>query len=293
VHAHEILTPASIAVSSKRINRHPVVVKLLRGGARGDIFKLKRRPLWKSYFANLIRSVDAFITISQEIEQELEALQVPAEKRVFISNGVDTSRHTPVSEDRKQTLRAELSLPAHAHLVIYAGRLVPEKRVDHLLKIWTDLRTKFPDTHLLILGEGSEESRLRALNISGVQFTGQVDDAGRYLQASDLFVLPSSTEGLSNSMLEAMSCGLPVLATTVGGAPDVIRHQESGYLIPPDNVDALQRGLEVLLGDATLRLALGAAARQRIMSDFSLDSVAERLAALYRRLLREEPIKVS
>jgi hypothetical protein len=71
VHAHEILTPSSIAVLSKRINKHPVVVKILRGGGRGDIYKLKRRPLWKSYLENLKRNVDAFLVISQEIDAEL------------------------------------------------------------------------------------------------------------------------------------------------------------------------------------------------------------------------------
>jgi starch synthase len=86
-------------------------------------------------------------------------------------------------------------------------------------------------------------------------------------------------------MLEAMSCGLPVLATNVGGAPDVIQDQVSGWLIPPDDTVALQRGLETLLQDTSLRLRLGAAARERIISGFSLDSIAGRLAALYHRLL--------
>lgn len=287
VHAHEILTPSSIAELSKRINHHPIVIKLLRGGSRGDIFKLKRRRFWKSYFERLKRSVDAFITISSEIDEELESLNVPVDKRFFLPNGVDTVRHTPVSDDRKQQLRAELSLPVQATIAVYAGRLVPEKRVDHLLQVWGDMCTKFPQVHLLILGEGSEEPRLKAMKVNGVQFTGQVDDAGRYLQAADMFVLPSSTEGLSNSMLEAMSCGLPVLATTVGGAPDVIQHNVSGYLIPPDDLDSLQRGLDTLLADQSLRLELGAEARQRIVSDFSLDSVAERLANLYHRLLND------
>lgn len=285
VHAHEILTPASIAVLSKSINRHPVVVKILRGGARGDIYKLKRRPLWKPYFLSLKRNVDAFISISHEIEYELLALSISKEKLAFIPNGVDATRCMPVSEDRKQKLRAQLSLPRHASIVVYAGRLVPEKRVDHLLMIWHDIRVKFYDAHLLILGEGAEEARLRGMLVSGAQFTGQVDDVVPYLQAADLFVLPSSTEGLSNSMLEAMSCGLPVLATTVGGAPDVIQHNVNSYLIPPDDVDALQRGVETLLGDGTLRFTLGVNARQRIISDFSLDSVARRLATLYHRLL--------
>jgi glycosyltransferase involved in cell wall biosynthesis len=288
VHAHEILTPASIAVLSKRINGHPVLVKVLRGGARGDIYKLKRRPFWKSYFANLNRHVDAFITISKEIDDELAALHVCDQKRIALPNGVDTARYLPASEELRQKLRAELGLPLRSMIAVYAGRLVAEKRVDLLLTVWSQAREKYHDAQLLILGDGVEESRLKGMSVDGVQFMGHVNEAWRYLQAVDLFVLPSSTEGLSNSMLEAMSCGLPVLATTVGGAPDVIEHGKSGYLIPADDMDALQRGLLTLLGDDTLRFAMGAAARERIVADFSLDSVADRLAALYNLLLREK-----
>src|SRR5215208_1069065 len=135
VHAHEVLTPSSIATLSKNINRHPVLVKILRGGARGDIYKLRRRPYWKSYFEKLKRKVDAFIVISEEIDQELSILDVPVQKRVFIPNGVDTARSVSVSEDQKLALRSKLSLPANATVIVYVGRLVPEKRVDYLLKI--------------------------------------------------------------------------------------------------------------------------------------------------------------
>jgi glycosyltransferase involved in cell wall biosynthesis len=288
VHAHEILTPSSIALLSKRINHHPVLVKVLRGGGRGDIYKLKKRPFWKPYFQNLKRRVDGFLVISQEIDAELSALGVPKEKRVFLPNGVNTERCTPISDERKRKLRNELSLPAEATLVAYVGRLVPEKRVDHLLRLWPQIQSNDPTARLLMVGEGSEESRLKSMAVDGAQFTGQVKDAVSYLQAADLFVLPSSTEGLSNSMLEAMSCGLPVLATTVGGAPDVIEHGKSGFLIPPDDMDSLQRGLQTLLADGTLRFTLGTNARARILADFSLDSIADRLAALYKRLLHPE-----
>lgn len=108
VHAYEILTPTSIAMLSKRINKHPVLVKILRGGARGDIYKLKRRPFWESYFQNLKRSIDAFIVISNEIDEELSALQVPKEKRVFLPNGVNAERCIPVLAEEKFKLREKL-----------------------------------------------------------------------------------------------------------------------------------------------------------------------------------------
>jgi glycosyltransferase involved in cell wall biosynthesis len=195
-----------------------------------------------------------------------------------------------VSVDLKQQLRAELALPLRAFIVVYVGRLVPEKHVDSLLGIWDDVRMKLPTAHLLIVGGGPDEQTLREMPVNGVQFTGPVNDAVRYMQASDLFVLPSSTEGLSNSLLEAMSTGLPVLATTVGGTNDVVQHQENGYLIPPDDVESLKAGLETLIDDDALRFRIGANARQRILRDFSLDSVAERLAALYQELLATRDI---
>jgi glycosyltransferase involved in cell wall biosynthesis len=271
IHAHEILSPASAALLAKRFYDWPVIVKVLRGGMRGDVYKLKRRPFWKRRFHALCQSVDSFVVISHEIDQELTALGVPSQKRAFIPNGVDT----------------ELLLPANGPLVVYLGRLTLEKRVDHLLRIWPNTRATFPQAELLIVGTGPEEAHLRTQSISipGVTFTGQVDDALSYLQAADLFVLPSATEGLSNSLLEALSTGLPVLATMVGGTPDVIAHGENGYLIPPDDLPALKTGLVTLLNDPTLCARLGMQGRRRIQTDFSLESVASHLAALYQSLL--------
>jgi glycosyltransferase involved in cell wall biosynthesis len=287
IHAHEILSPASAALLAKRLFRWPVIVKILRGGLRGDVYKLKRRLFWKRRFHVLCEGVDSFVVISHEIDQELTALGVPPPKRVFVPNGVDTKTFAPLVDSQKQQLRAQLSLPADDPLVVYVGRLTSEKRVDHLIQIWPMIRTIFSQAQLLIVGTGPEEPRLRSQSrsVPGVRFTGQVEDALPYLQAADLFVLPSATEGLSNSLLEALSVGLPVLATSVGGTPDVIAHGENGYLIPPDDLPALEAGLTVLLSDSALRGRLGAQGRRRIQADFSLESVAARLEALYHSLL--------
>jgi glycosyltransferase involved in cell wall biosynthesis len=285
IHAHEILSPASAAVLAKTFYDRPVLVKILRGGILGDIYKIKNRFLGIQRFHFLSRRVDCFVVISEEIDQELSALGVPPEKRAFIPNGVDTELFTPLSDPQKQRLRAELGLPSNGKLVIYLGRLTAEKRVDQLLRIWPEIQAAFSDVQLLIVGTGPEEARLRQRSAPGVQFTGAVNDTMRYLQSADLFVLPSATEGLSNSMLEALSTGLPVLATAVGGTPDVISHNVNGYLIPPDDQDALKAGLLTLLADETLRDRLGTEGRQRILRNFSLNFIALRLTALYHRVL--------
>ena len=119
----------------------------------------------------------------------------------------------------------------------------------------------------------------------GVRFVGEVQDVTPYLHSADVFALPSATEGLSGALLEALASGLPVIATSVGGAPDIIQHLENGYLIPPDDVDALKLALQTLLSDSALRARLGENGRRRVASAFSLELVADRLAGLYRALL--------
>lgn len=286
IHAHEILSPTSAALLAKRFHGWPVVTKILRGGIRGDIYKLKLRLFGMWRFNVLRRNVDAFIVISREIDDELAELNVPLEKRAFIPNGVDTEYFFPPSEAQKIILRAKLTIPPNAVVIICLGRLVAEKRIDHLIRVWPDVQLAFPDAVLFIIGAGREESRLRSMAGKGIQFTGQIEDSALYLQAADLFVSPSSTEGLSNSLLEALSSGLPVLATSVGGTKDVIQHNVNGYLIPPDDLSALRIGLLTLLGDSVLRKRLGEGGRQRVLSDFSLDAVADKLADLYIRFIK-------
>ena len=249
----------SAALLAKRFFGWPVIVKVFRGGLRGDVYKLKRRLFWKQRFQALCQGVDSFVVISREIDQELTALGVPSQKRAFIPNGVDTETFAPLTNSQKVPLRAQLLLPADGPLVVYLGRLTFEKRVDHLIRIWPTIRATFPQAQLLVIGTGPEEAALRAqsMSVPGVKFTGEVIDALSYLQAADLFVLPSATEGLSNSLLEALSTGLPVIATAVGGTPDVIAHGENGYLIPPDDLPALKTGLANLLGDPLLPRAPG------------------------------------
>jgi glycosyltransferase involved in cell wall biosynthesis len=289
IHAHELLSPASAALLAKRLFRTPVVAKVLRGGALGDIDKLRRRPFGARRLAGLRDRVDAFISISSEIDAELATIGVEPARRLSIPNGVDTGRFRPAAADEKRRLRESLGLPAAAPLAVFSGRLVPEKRVDRLLAAWPFVRENVPGAELVVLGAGEEEAVLRDQAGAGVRFAGQVEDVLPWLQAADVFVLPSATEGLSNALLEALACGLGAVATAVGGAPDVIVDGESGLLVPPDDTAALAAALVKLLGDPILQTRLGAAGRKVIETRYSLEQTAGRLAELYARLARVMP----
>lgn len=291
IHAHELLSPASAAQLARRIWGIPVVAKVLGGGKNGDIDKLRRRPFGRQRLAALRDQIDAFIAVSSEINSELTGIGVPAERRLFIPNGVDTQRFSPVSTEQRMQLREKLNLPPQAPIAVFSGRLVLGKQVDLLLEIWRGLQMGFKQSLLLIIGSGGEEARLRQMNVENVRFAGQVDDVAPYLQSSDFFVLPSAAEGLSNALLEALAVGLPCVATAVGGTPDVIVDGENGLLVAPDKPHDLQAALSKLLTNISMRQRMGKLARETILARYSLENTADRLAALYQRLAKERKAK--
>ncbi|PJH75191.1 MAG: hypothetical protein CO064_07990 [Anaerolineae bacterium CG_4_9_14_0_8_um_filter_58_9] len=210
---------------------------------------------------------------------------VPVQKRISIPNGVDTGRFAPLAPAQKKALRSRLALPAEARIVIFVGRLAPEKRVDLLTGIWRSVRQAVPRALLLILGSGPEEAGLKQRAGDGILFLGSQPDVTPYLQAADLFVLPSAAEGLSLALLEALACGLPVIATSVGGNPEVIRHLETGWLTPPDDPPALTEAIVTLLEDEKLQSKLRENARAHAVQNYSLVKMADRLLDLYRQVL--------
>lgn len=285
IHAHELLSPATIAVAGKRLlGGIPIVAMPHRGGYLGDIDKLQQRALGRQRLALLRRYVDAFVTISREIDAELDGVGIPPWQRVSIPNGVDTGRFAPLPAAARQRLRRELDLP-QAPVAVFAGRLVAEKCVDRLIAVWPAVRAAHPNACLLLLGTGPQEAALRQAAPAGVRFTGQVEDVLPFLQAADLFVLPSATEGLSMALLEAMAAGVTPLATAVGGTPDLIEHGQNGWLIPAGDGAALQNAIVALFADCQGRQQMSQRGRQLIVRNYALPVVAQRLRTLYDQLI--------
>ncbi len=283
LHAHEVFSPATTAVAAKRMLGTPVVVTAHRSGPLGDFHRLQQKFMGGARLAAFRRAVDAFIPISQEIADEMDAAGISASQRCPIPNGVDAVHFAPLAGEAALALRQRLGLTGDP-IAIFTGRLAAEKRVDQLISAWPAVRSALPGALLLILGTGELEASLKAAAGPGVHFAGPQEDVAPYLQAADLFVLPSTAEGLSVAMLEAMSTGLPALVTNVGGASDVITHAENGWLISPDAPEQLTQALLTLLGDPPLRARLGAQARLKIETTYALPVVVQQLEALYRRL---------
>jgi glycosyltransferase involved in cell wall biosynthesis len=174
--------------------------------------------------------------------------------------------------------------------------LVAVKQLDVLVKAFAGLVPTLPaSAQLLIVGDGEERARLenQAIELGvgpQVKFVGSVTNVEPYLQASDIFVLPSRNEGLPVALLEAMACSLPCVASATGGIMDLIRSGVNGLMVPPGDAQALQSALETLLLDPTLATQLGRQARQDAHQNYSMEHTAQDYLQLYRSLLAPAPL---
>jgi glycosyltransferase involved in cell wall biosynthesis len=172
------------------------------------------------------------------------------------------------------------------------GRLTAVKGIDVLLEAWALLPEEIrADSTLVIVGDGPARADLarlaQARNVcDSVRLVGARPEVLGYYRAADIFVLPSRTEGLSNALLEAMATELPVVATAVGGAPDIVEHGVNGLLVPPEDVHAMKEGLLELLYHPLEGARMGVQGRRRILDYAALGSVADRLAEVYTSLSR-------
>lgn len=213
-------------------------------------------------------------------------LGVPEEIIRILPNGVDVNRYSPGPSDRKQRYEAE-------RLFLYMGRIDSEKNVDVLLEAFLDCAPP-AGNKLLIMGTGTEKRRLeRFYRDKRVIFTGHIAEAEEriaILRAADAFFLPSTVEGLSLSMLEAMACGVATVATDVGTDGEALRG--AGLVIDPRNL-ATELGMAIrhLIELPFLSAELGKLARQRVLDRYSLEKNLESLSELYEELVGEPHVK--
>jgi glycosyltransferase involved in cell wall biosynthesis len=242
------------------------------GGLRGRVYE------WMDRLA--LRRFDAVVAVSRPLVDRLTRAGVPAPKIQLIPNGRAPGR--PATRDEARRL---LGLAASTRVVGWVGRLTPEKGPDILLEAAASLPV---DVHVSLVGEGPMradlERRAESLGLdSRVRWHGIVDSADRLLSAFDVVVLSSRTEGTPMVLLEAMAAGVPVVASAVGGVPDVVSDREA-ILTPADDPRALAAGIVAALDRGDPTESRVEAARARLRSDYDLEAWLDRYEAVYRRL---------
>lgn len=232
--------------------------------------------------------VDRLLSVSSRLAERMAGeIRFPLDRITVIRNGVDLVRFAP--RDRSEA-RSALGLTPNELVIGTVGRLVAVKDQATLLKTLGCLRDRGLGFTAVIAGAGpllrELEAQRDALGLDNVRFLGNRHDVERVLAALDLFVLSSQSEGLSNTIQEAMATGLPVVATRVGGADELVVDGESGLLVPPGAPEALADALFRLARDPVLRTQMGAAGRRRALALFGLDSMIRSYETLYLSLAR-------
>ena len=224
---------------------------------------------------------------------QIERTHVAPQHVVTVHNGLDVAEFGAPNPEARATIREAFGIPPTAPLVGSVGRLHPQKDFTTLLKALVRVRDRLPDVHLLLVGDGELHADLtrqaHTLGVAtSVTFTGYRSDILDILATLDLFVLPSLWEGLPNALLEAMAAGLPVVATAVGGTPEVVVDGVTGFLVPPRDPQALADAILRLLRDPELRQRMGEAGRARVAAHFSIEQMVHKTEALYEQLLAEK-----
>jgi glycosyltransferase involved in cell wall biosynthesis len=299
IHAHAIHHHAYAGFLAARLLGKPAIAVLT--GMHADTPARIRQRRLGGLQQRCLSLATRLIALSQELYEQAVQEGIPTSQLVRIPNGVDTHLFRPVDGPEQRRLRQTLGLPQEALIAVFVGAVRHIKGLDVLAKAWPTLATTLPDLHLYLVGPyrqqehweldpvyNDELQRLFACTATGrLHFVGQVSHVATYMQAADLFVFPSRSEGMPNALLEAMACGLPFVATRLGCMVEMAPLCQQPYLVPVDDVAALTQAFFALAQDVATRRRLGAAARQMVEQHWSLDAVADRYVELYHQLLEK------
>jgi sugar transferase (PEP-CTERM/EpsH1 system associated) len=272
--------PFFYGLLAARLARVPVVIHSEHGRT------FPEKPLRARIQRWMLSNVNAAFAVSQRLKEDLvRELGVSPGRFEVLYNGVDLDRFGSPST-------AADSRPAGRDVVIGSvGRLVPVKNYSLLLQAMARLPAG-PASRLVLVGDGPERSLLENLAAAlglrdRVQFAGHREDVPGALQEMDIFVLPSTSEGMSNTLLEAMAGGVTAVASDVGGNSEIIENEVSGLLFPSGDIARAAGQLGRLIGDSALRERLARAAAARVRGEFSIDAMLQRYTKLYTRVWSE------
>ena len=272
----------------------PIVVHTFHGHVLRGYFG----PLSSWFFRLLERwlakSTTALIAVSPQVRDDLVALGVaPAERFVVIRLGIELRERVAGEQNGRVDSRRYLGIEADRFAVGWIGRMTAVKRTDDVLVAFKRLRDEGVDAVLCMVGDGPDRAQLeqRAHDLGIVRetlFVGYQEDVAPFYAAFDALILPSSNEGTPVSAIEALAAGRPVVATRVGGVPDVVVEGEDGFLVEPGATDDLADRLGRLARDPELRERMGQAGRERVLPRYAVDRLVDDVDRLYRSLLSAE-----
>ena len=280
----------AVGLPVARLLRKPIVMKI---AGSGEVARMNASVAGRAELKMLRRWAYRVMILNEGMRDEAIAWGLPAAQLLWMPNPVDIRRFTPVAGAEKLNLRARLGIPADSFVVLFVGRLAPEKSLPSLLQAFSLVKRKHPSAILALVGDGPLRESLAkqveslGLTSSDIRFAGRVDpdDVCSWLKLSDAFALVSQSEGLPCSLIEAMSTALPSVVTDIPANKQLVENEKEGLVVPVGNANAIAAALEWLIQNPEPRSAMGRLARGKISETYSTDHVADQYEGLFRQLL--------
>jgi len=294
IHCIMMYSHTIAGVIAKWLTGIPVVTKVTLTNETGEVDNIQKLPFFRIR-RKMLNSVDRFIAITTQAEKELLTLGLSEDKISFIPNGVVIGEKFAFKDEDRHAAKKKLGL-SDGPIMLYMGRFASEKNIDIILEAMLELRREdqLCNLKLILLGSGSRwrsvEKQLRDFVTANglsphVDFLPPVYEVYDYLVASDIFLLLSSTEGLSNSLLEAMACGCNIIATDIDANRDLLKNGENACLVPVRDVVATSKAIKKFLNSGYISHNSGKKALEVIKKNYAMEEIANRHFELYKELV--------
>jgi glycosyltransferase involved in cell wall biosynthesis len=277
----------AVGLPVARLLRKTIIMK---AGGSGVLPAMALSPTGRMEIRWLRKWADRIMILNEGMRAEALAARIPADKLVWMPNPVDTEQFSPVADVQRRELRAQHDLPPDAFVIIYTGRLAPEKSLHVLVESFATVWRQRPQAHLVLVGDGSMRTALteqtqRLGCQDNTRFVGTVTplEIPRWLQMADVFALVSPSEGFPCALVEAMSAGLASVVSDIPANRQLVQPEEHGLLAAPGDAAAVAAALIRLLDDHELRTRMGLEARRSVKQHYSTERVLE----LYETMLSE------
>lgn len=297
LHAHHTIPTGFIGVIVAKLMKRPIVITAhlmditTHGadvGPLGNIKDFESNFIFRRLIIFSLNHSNKIIAVSADLANKIEQMGIDKEKISIFRNAVDLIRFRPI---KNKSLRIKYDINKNEVLILFIGHLEAFKGVFELLGAFYKVHNRHENTKLMMVGEGEDAQKVKEkvskLGLDkSVIFVGKIspENIQKFYQMADIFVLPSYTEGLPLVVIEAMACGLPVIASKVGGIPEVISDSENGFLVQPQKEDVLKVKLETLVTDPNLREQFGKFSMQIIDDEFNIEYKIKRFIRIYKDL---------
>lgn len=292
IHCQQMFGPAMAAAVATPFVRKPVVVRVTTVGDLGEVRHVREMPLARLRL-RLLRRVTVWVALTHEMADELTTLDIPDDRINIIHNSSEIPVGAAFEPAENAGMRQRLGL-GYKKIAVFVGRLSAEKGLEVLIDAWQHVVRRHADAHLLIVGGGGDyrnveadlKAQAEALDLNEhIHFVGQVDNAKDFIAASDVFILPSRTEGMSNALVEAFACGASIVASDIAANREICDDGVNAVLVPVGNVEALAGAVSDIFDSPELGRRLGKAARQKAESQLSIDAMVDAYLAVYRKAI--------